>query len=143
MAAKTKAFRFASCNAWHRSPWWCGEIGMSASLRNQRLRVYAYENVGVNGVPDERYTFCVERWGRVNALGGQQFTVGEQGEHLVTAIAEFSDEVDVPANGIIVSCGVPYFVRGVLHRPINRSIDVLCESCDDTRPTLVDGPGIA
>lgn len=111
---------------------------MSASLRNQRLRLYAYSNAGTNGVPDERYTFTAERWGRLTPLGAKQFTVGEQAEHTVNATAEFADEVAVPDNGLLTYNGATYFIRGVLPRPITRSIDVLCEFCDDATPTLVE-----
>lgn len=111
---------------------------MSASLRNQRIRIYRYSDVGTNGVPDERYTFLAERWGRLTALGTKQVTIGGQAEHTVNAIAEFGDEVSVPQNGLLTLGTATYFVRGVVERPAVRAIEVLCEFCDDATPALVE-----
>jgi hypothetical protein len=111
---------------------------MSASLRSQRIRIYSYANAGTDGVPDERYTFIAERWGRLNPVSARQTTVGEQAEHTVNAIVEFADHVSVPQNGALKFGDDVYLVRGIMRRPIAAAIDVACERCDDAVLTLVD-----
>jgi hypothetical protein len=76
---------------------------MSVALRDQRVRVYGYDNSGTEGRISESYPFVGEYWARITSPSGREKTIAGQAEHTADALVFFSDEVAslIPADGIL------------------------------------------
>jgi uncharacterized protein YjdB len=118
---------------------------VTLSLRNKRVRVYAYQDGGANGVVNVIYPFTGEWWASVVETSGRQTTPALQSEHIVDAVIEFGDEAVVTPNGLlkVVETGERYFVRAIVKRPASRAIQVYGERVDDAvfaGPALIVTP---
>lgn len=123
---------------------------MTIELRDQRARVYAFQDAGSSGIVDPTYVVLPSPdpdqawWCRIEEPGGRELTVAEAAEHQSGAIVAFSDEVAVPLNGVIVlllpdgSAGPLYRVASVNPRRIMGEIAVQGVFDDKSIYTLID-----
>ena len=119
---------------------------MSAGLRNQRVKIYAYTDNGADGVPSALYTFTAERWGRLISAAGRELRVGGKAEQLADAIIVLSDEAVFDGNALLQVGGVNYLVRATSALPFTREVEAICQLADDdvfTAELLADGTFIA
>src|SRR5438270_5643213 len=100
---------------------------MTASLRNQRLQIFAYTDATTNGVPASSYAFNATWWGAIVPTSGRTVIVGDQGEHQANAVIALADEAVVGQSDIILDAAtsVAYRVLAVLPRPMARELEVL------------------
>lgn len=104
---------------------------MSAGLRNQRIRIYAYSDNGADGVPSALYTFTAERWGRLIDRAGRESRVGGQAEQVTDAVIVLSDEAVLDGNALLKVGSDCYSVRALSARPLAREIHAICQRADD------------
>lgn len=95
---------------------------MSIGLRDQRVRVYGYDNGGDEGRVSETYPYVGEYWARVTAPSGREATIAAQAEEVVDALVFFSDEVTVPGDGILKLGPIVYKVLSTSPARMGREI---------------------
>jgi hypothetical protein len=74
---------------------------MSFSLRTQRVRLYALEEIGVDGFPRGRYTPTADAWAFFQPMSGTDKMRFEGVESTVTAQFTFDAFTTIPARGMI------------------------------------------
>jgi hypothetical protein len=88
---------------------------MSASLRDERVKLYTYSNTGTGGRATPRYTFSVSRWARRAIPGSREATVAGQASQQVDAVFILPDRVGIDADGAIrAQDGTLYKITGVM-----------------------------
>lgn len=113
---------------------------MSVSLRDQRVRCYAYSDAGTDGDAVPTYTFTEERWGRVAAPTGRETTAGAQAEHVADAVIALPRDAQLTPNGACRVDGQFYKVTAILDRRRPNELQVLAVIADDAAYTIVEGP---
>lgn len=90
-------------------------MSTAPGLRDQRLKLYARHDKGSDGIAAPVFVLSETRWGRVDETGSLVRQAQDRLQRKVDAAAEFSDEVTVPDNGVIVDELAPttgWWVRG-------------------------------
>ncbi len=86
---------------------------MSISLRDRRVRIYAYSNSGGKGFVSAKYTFRDERWASVSQTGGSKAILGTAPEEHSDVVFDFDPSVTVETNDLLVDGDDRYFSRGI------------------------------
>lgn len=116
--------------------------GSGLGLRTERVRIYRRCDAGSDGFPRPVYQFVAERWGRV-ALQAATFRLGSTPQAAFDtrydALATFADEVDLPADGLLLAGEVAYFIRGTVRSVLLRRQTVRLErvSVDEYARTVL------
>lgn len=111
---------------------------MSASLCDQRVRIFTYSDTGTNGEPDSTYTFAAERWGRLEAAAAREGTTGAQAQHQAEVVVLFADEVTVTRDGALKVAGRFYKIDSIEPRRTTRELQVTATWVDDETLHVVD-----
>lgn len=116
---------------------------MSAGLRNQRIRLYRRVSAGSDGMIRPVFMFTGEWWGRLEESRASSWQSMERIQMTSGGAAEFSDEVDVPTNGIAVDTGngQAWWIRGITNAKTTRRKLVQIDRISDeefTTMTLYD-----
>lgn len=105
-----------------------------AGLRDQRIKIYEPQEIGLDGNPHTVWKFLYERWGRVDRITSRQ-TIANQPQnaqhYLSPGKATFDMYVSVPENGLLVAGDKAYFVRGVVAVRQQAQINVDVEEVSD------------
>ena len=113
---------------------------MSASTRDQRFTVYAYSNVGTDGIVQTSYvrtnSTAADKgwWGRVEEVNARESLIAEQQAHKVDVLIEFGDEVTgISTDGAVrhLASSTLYKITGVKKARAARAIMVHAERVDD------------
>lgn len=83
-----------------------------SALREQRARIYGYDDSGTEGFVSGRYTFRAERWALVVQRGGRKEIIATAPESKTDAIIDFDPHVDVRKDDLVVVGDDRYFLRG-------------------------------
>lgn len=78
-------------------------MSSAIGLRDQRLRLYARTDQGTDGFVQSAFVLDSERWGRVDESSASSRVMQAKLGMKVDGMAEFADEVVVPAAGILVN----------------------------------------
>ncbi len=124
---------------------------MSLSLRDRRVRIYAYSNTGTAGFVSAQYTFRDERWASVSQTGGAKTIAGVAPEERSDATFDFDPSVTVDENDLLVDGSDRYFARGrsTQHHPtalivkaerISKEVFEKLVVVDPTAPNRLDAP---
>ena len=108
---------------------------MSISRRTAWLGLYTYADTGIEGVPVDTWTLQGAYWGRVDDVRGRQTLVRGLPEARVDSVIQFSDEVVLPSNGVVVNgnsiiAPTAYHIRYVVPREMHRVSLVYAERID-------------
>lgn len=114
---------------------------MSVSLRDQRARIYGYDNGGDEGRISETYPYLGEYWTRYVPAGGREATIAAQAEQTIDGTFFFSDEIDTPPGDGLVKLG-PSFYKTVAVIPARatREIAVRVVSAESAEYVLTGEP---
>jgi len=74
---------------------------VTASLRNQRVRVFVAEEIGTDGFPRTRYRKFADAWARVEPPTGRDLSRFEGTEHTINAVITFDLNAVVPEGGMV------------------------------------------
>lgn len=115
---------------------------MSTGLRDTRIRIYSYSDVGSGGFVSETYTYVAERWGRVEAPGGRESTISAQAGHTVDAVIALGPDALVTRDGAVkdMRTGQFYKVTAVMPRRMVNEIEVFGTYIDDASFTVAGEP---
>lgn len=110
---------------------------VAPGLLDQRLRLYARNDVGGDGFQRPVYEYVGEYWGRIDATADlQTVPLAPQGhvEARTTAVAFLAEGTPVTAFGIVRNDNLDplYFVRGIVHVRQLRLLRVDLEAIDPT-----------
>jgi hypothetical protein len=109
---------------------------MSYSLRNRRIRVYAYTDATANGLVSNTYAFLGEYWGRLEPPTGAELNVAEQANYQIDASVLLDGDLTIPPQGLIRDCrtGTLYKIEAVLPRRQTREQQVHGSATTDAQP---------
>jgi hypothetical protein len=74
---------------------------MSASLRDERWKVYDYADTNTDGRANPTYNMIGTWWARSSAPTGREATIAGQANQQIDVVVDFSDEAVLPANGFL------------------------------------------
>lgn len=106
---------------------------MSYSLRNMRIRVYAYVTAAPGGVVSNSYAYQGEYWGRLEPPTGSELNVAEKANYQLAATVLFDGDLPIPPQGLIRDCltGTLYKIEAVLPRRQTREQTVHASATTD------------
>jgi hypothetical protein len=115
---------------------------MTTGLRDTRIRIYSYSDVGSGGYVSSSYAYVAERWGRVEAPGGREATIAGQAGHVVDAVIALGGDATVTPDGLLkdMRTGKYYRVTAVLPRRLVNEVEVYGTNIDDASFTLTGEP---
>ena len=111
---------------------------MSISLRDTRVRLYAYSDAGASGDILPTYTFVEERWGRVEAPTGRASAVAGQQENTIDAVIALPRNAQASRNGLAKAGTQFYKITALLDRRMANETQLLAVFADDATFKVVD-----
>jgi hypothetical protein len=105
-------------------------MSTAIGLRDQRLRLYERREEGSDGFSRPVFYFSGEWWGRIDTISAMTREIAGAGAFAqgVTMAALFSDEINVPINGVLRHEDDIYFVTSVYKARLLRRIVVALEA---------------
>lgn len=76
--------------------------GPRVAVRDTRVKIYAYGNVGTSGRTDERYSLRSEEWASVEIEAGNESGVGQVPQHESRATFGFHEGVTIAESDVLV-----------------------------------------
>jgi len=111
---------------------------VSISLRDTRVRLYAYSDAGSAGDILPTYTFVEERWGRVEAPTGRASAVAGQQENTIDAVIALPRNAQASRNGLAKAGTQFYKITALLDRRLANETQLLAVFADDATFTVID-----
>lgn len=86
-----------------------------SQLRDRRVRIYRFEDIGQGGFPSPKYTFDTERWAAVVHKTSREVLATPAPAQTIDAVLDFALQTDVRYNDLLIDLvgGERYFARGV------------------------------
>jgi hypothetical protein len=92
-------------------------------LLDQRIRLYAFQNIGANGFDKPVYLFTGEWWGRVDGVADAQTIPAApqaHAEYRMQGVGTCADYVPIPLQGVLKEGGLLWWIRGVVPNRLRR-----------------------
>lgn len=97
----------------------------AVGLRDQRLRIYAASDVGMDGITRTVYTYTRTWWARLDESSATVRAMAVQLAMQLDAVAQFADEAVVPVASVLKDpSGTMWWVRGINPIRATRRINV-------------------
>lgn len=97
-------------------------------IRNQRVRLYTYEDISSGVWTRSRWRAYADVWGRVDEPSGAEAMVGGETEHRIRAVVSLDLTQALPQKSLVRDdvTGALYKVQAVLRRPQLQNIQAMC-----------------
>lgn len=97
----------------------------ATGMRDHRLKLYARVNKGSDGHVSPSFVLSVTRWGRLDERSSLSRDAQSRMQQQTDGVAQFSDEVTPPVDGIIVDqSGAAWWIRGIVNARATRAVIV-------------------
>lgn len=83
------------------------------ALRDRRVRIYRFEDIGTLGFSSPKYVFSSERWAAVVHKSAREVAAGSAPGQTIDAGLDFALQTDVRYNDLLIDGDAKYFARSV------------------------------